>query len=86
MILKNAFVNYGVGVDTSKDSFHGCFSTTTQQGDVKVIAQKKFKNNLTGHKQIKVRVEKNRKNKELNYQILLEVTGIYHEELLFFFT
>jgi len=82
--MKNVFVNYGVGVDMSKDSFHGCFSATTEQGNVKVIAQKKFKNNQTGHKQFKVWIEKNRKNKALNYQILLEVTGVYHEELLFF--
>jgi len=81
---KNVFVKYGVGADMSKDSFHGCFSGMTETGAVKIIAQKKFSNNKTGHTAFKNWIEKNRKDENLPYQILLEVTGVYHESLLYF--
>lgn len=81
---KNGIVKYGIGADMSKDSFHGCFSAMTETGAIKIIAQRKFKNNKSGHTGFKKWIDKNRKDKNLSYQILLEVTGIYHENLLYF--
>ena len=81
---KNVFVKYGIGTDMSKDSFHGCFSGVTETGAIKIIAQKRFKNTPSGHTEFKSWIAKHRKNKELPYQILLEVTGVYHENFLYF--
>lgn len=82
-MAKIKFVNYGIGADLSKDSLHVCFSGITEQGNIKVVAQKRFKNNNSGHKEFKRWIDKHRKNKNISCQILLEVTGVYHEELLY---
>lgn len=81
---KNDFVKYGIGADMSKDSFHGCFSGMTSSGAIKIIAQRKFKNTKSGHTEFKKWINKNRKDINLSYQILIEVTGVYHENLLYF--
>ncbi len=77
-------IKYGIGIDMSKDKFHVCVMTLYNGGVLKVKAQRKFGNNLNGFKILVEWIEKNRKEKHLACQILMEVTGVYHEDLLYY--
>ena len=74
---------YGVGVDMGKKKFHACINGVKEDGNQKVIATKQFDNSPSGHSAFYEWLEKHRKNKVLPYQILIEVTGAYHENLLY---
>lgn len=74
---------YGVGIDMSKDSFHACISGITNQEQLKIKASRKFSNNAKGFKEFAEWVEKNRKQKDVTWRVFLEVTGVYHENLLY---
>jgi len=78
------YLKYGVGIDMSKEWFHACVSVETLDGAIKIITQKKFKNSPSGHVSFKNWLEKNRKDKSISYQIVMEVTGVYHEKLLYY--
>jgi len=80
--MSGRFIKYGVGTDMSKDSFHGCISGMTKDGAVKTIAQRKFKNKVAGHKAFLKWINTHRKQIDLPCQVLMEVTGVYHEALL----
>jgi len=82
--MKKQVICYGIGIDISKDWFHACISCQIQEGKVVVCSQKRFKNEKKGHEQFMAWMEKHRKVKNVNYQVLLEVTGVYHERLLYF--
>lgn len=75
---------YGIGVDMGKKKFHGCIKSKNQEGHERVIGVKHFDNTPSGHKAFHEWLEKHRKDKSLPYQILIEVTGVYHENLLYF--
>ena len=75
---------YGVGVDMGKKHFHGCIKSEYQDGSRKVVATKKFNNTPSGYKGFCDWLKKHRKDKLVSYQILIEVTGVYHENLLYY--
>ena len=77
------WIKYGIGLDLAKDSIHACFSGTTRQGEFKVIAQRRFANTPKGCAAVRAWIDKHRKDETLPYQIVLEVTGVYHEEVLY---
>ena len=74
---------YGIGVDMGKKYFHGCIKSEYQDGSRKVVATKRFDNTPSGYKTFFEWLKKHRKNKTIPYQILIEVTGVYHENLLY---
>ncbi len=82
--MKKEVVCYGIGIDISKDWFHACVSHKINEGQITVCGQRRFKNEKKGHQQFKDWLEKHRKVKNVHYQVLLEVTGVYHERLLYF--
>ena len=75
-------IKYGIGIDMGKDKFHVCFGALNSLGIFKVKGQRKFANTPNGFKQVLMWIEKYRRDKNLDYQILMEVTGVYHENLL----
>lgn len=81
---KQKVLKYGIGVDMGMKEFHGCIKIEQLDGHIKVKASKKFKNTNAGHKQFYQWIEKNRKEKEVPYQVVVEVTGVYHEQLLYY--
>ncbi len=78
------YSKYGVGIDMSKDWIQACISAMPLEGGIKILKVKKFKNCPSGHNAFKNWIEKNRKDKSLSYQIVMEVTGVYHEKLLYY--
>ena len=81
--MATRWIRYGLGLDMSKDTFHACLGGYTREGEFKVIAQRQFKNSKKGFDELVEWLEKNRKEKTLDWQILMEVTGVYHEGLLY---
>lgn len=81
---KKELLKYGVGVDMGKKKFHGCIRVEHRDGHQKIVATKQFDNAPSGHQSFYEWVNKHRKDKSVVYQILLEVTGVYHENLLYF--
>lgn len=82
--MANHFTNYGVGLDMSKDQIQACLGGYTLEQIFKVIAQKKFDNTKSGHKALSIWIIKHRKDLQLPLRVLLEVTGVYHEQVLYF--
>lgn len=82
--MKKELLKYGVGVDMGCKQFHGCITSEWSDGHLKVEATKAFSNTESGHKKFHEWVEKHRKNKDVSYQILVEVTGVYHEKLVYY--
>lgn len=81
---KVALSKYGVGVDMGKKNFQGCIKSEQLDGQTKVVATKKFDNTPSGHQAFYDWLTKHRKNKDIPCQILIEVTGVYHENLLYY--
>ena len=67
-----------------KKRFHGCIKSEDGQGYQKVVATKHFANTTSGYKAFYEWQAKHRKQKDISYQILIEVTGVYHENLLYY--
>lgn len=81
---KQKVLAYGIGIDISKDKFHVCIKSRMGDGRLVIKSTKNFGNTPSGHKSFFEWLEKYRKEKDLPYQIVLEVTGVYHEHLLYF--
>jgi len=80
----NRFIRYGVGIDMSKDNFHAYFAAIEEAtGKFITCAQKKFKNSPAGFDLFNKWLQKNSKE-EIELSLVMEVTGVYHEELLYF--
>jgi len=75
-------LRYGVGLDISKSKFHACISAITKEEKIKVVASRKFDNTLSGFSSFVEWLVKHKKQKELPLRILMEVTGVYHENVL----
>jgi len=79
---KQTVVKQSIGIDISKDSFEVCFKEQTQDGAVKIKGTSKFDNNQKGFELLKAWSTKREKTKEVVY--VMEATGVYHEELVYF--
>lgn len=82
--MKKKLLKYGIGVDMGSKKFDVCITSEWDDGHQKIEATKTFDNTASEHKKFHQWVEKHRKNKEVPYQILMEVTGVYHEKLLYY--
>jgi len=82
--MKKELLKYGIGIDMGSKKFHGCITSQWSDGHLKIEATKAFENNQSGHRKFYEWTEKHRKNKDVFYQILVEVTGVYHEKLVYY--
>ncbi len=84
--MDEKYLRFGVGLDISKSTFDASFGVILTSNQYKVIRTKKFKNTPAGVKAFLVWLEQNRaKNKleKTDFKILMEVTGVYHESVLY---
>lgn len=81
---EKSVLKYGIGVDMGKKKFHGCIIVQRQDDVQKIVSTKQFDNTPSGHKAFYEWLNKHRKDKTVAYQILIEVTGVYHENLLYY--
>ena len=80
---KSPLIQYGVGIDVSKSDLHVQFLEKLADDSIKVRGKRKFANSVSGIKKLSDWIEKHRKDKVLGLRIYLEVTGVYHEKVLF---
>ena len=80
--METRWTRYGLGLDLSKDRIHAVLGGLTRDREFKTIARKAFGNNTKGFSELEAWIEHHRKEKELECQVVLEVTGVYHEGVL----
>ena len=73
--MKKKILKYGIGIDMGSKKFHVCITSEWDDGHQRIESTKTFDNTSNDHKNFYQWVEKHRKNKEVSYQILMEVTG-----------
>ena len=74
---------YGVGIDVSKKDFVVCIKSMRSNETESVKGRRKFVNTPKGFGEVKAWLKKQCKEKDAPIRILLEVTGVYHENLLY---
>lgn len=72
-----------LGIDVSKDHLHVSFSNQESDQRVRVIASTKFKNNSAGLNQLITWIKKHR-CVEIDLVVVMEATGVYHEQAAYF--
>lgn len=85
--MANAFVRLGCGIDVSKDKLAVCLGGYTPDGQFKVIASRtSFKNSAADIRRLVdwMITQRTKKNPTgaLPFQVVLESTGSYHENVL----
>lgn len=81
--MKPNYLKYALGIDVSKDENQLCLSVLDDLQNVKIKASRKFSNTSKGFEQTQEWLKKHMKL-ELPLSIVLEATGVYHEQLAWF--
>lgn len=76
--------NYCVGIDVSKDKFDVCMMAGYDDRSTKIKASTKFDNTPVGIETFYAWVQRHRKETELPIYFVMEVTGVYYEELAWY--
>jgi transposase len=79
----NQTIKYAVGTDVSKDKLDVCFIEVTADQSQRVKGRRQFSNTPGGHKELDSWCKKHRQL-NLPVQVLMEATGVYHEQLAMF--
>jgi len=82
MVVK--YLRYGLGIDVSKKYFHSTFCAVLEGDQIKVLKSKRFLNTIAGFQAYEEWLKKQMKSNVLPLRILMEATGVYHENLLYF--
>ena len=81
--MKTSYLKYALGIDVSKDENQLCLSLLDDKQHVKIKASRKFANTAKGFEQTQEWLKKHLKL-DLPLSIVLEATGVYHEQLSWF--
>ena len=81
--MAQTWIRYGVGLDMSSADFMATFVGQNEVEEIKIIAKRKFSNTPGGVEKFHQWVEKKAKNPDLPLRMVMEVTGVYHENLLY---
>jgi transposase len=73
-------IKYVVGIDVAKDKFDVCLMSVNSEIESKVKATRKFGNTVAGFKEFIAWINKHNKDQS-QVQLLMEATGVYHENL-----
>ena len=77
-------ISYGLGLDIDSENFQASLSSRNAEGEIKELFNRKYSNTLIGFKAILKRLKSLFKESNQELQIAMEVTGVYHEEILQF--
>lgn len=77
-------IKFCLGLDLSKKDFKACLVIVNQHQEVKVKASRTFSNTNAGFEQLWEWTKKKRK-KGVPFNVVMEATGVYHENLAWFF-
>ncbi len=73
-----------VGIDISKDNFEVRFGTIDIFQEMIISKARSFENNLTGFKTFQKWVSENKVSRSIPLFFVMEITGVYHENLAHF--
>lgn len=76
-------LKYSIGIDVSKKDFHCCLSIIDSSQKVTVKSSRKLLNAPSGFKEF-LSWAKQHQKEELPLRIVMEATGVYHEQLAWF--
>ncbi len=76
-------LKYSIGIDVSKKDFHCCLSVIDINQKVTVKSSRKLSNSPGGFKEFLAWIKQHQKE-ELPLRIVMEATGVYHEQLAWF--
>ena len=77
------FYKQCLGVDISKDKFDCCLSVMDENGSIKTLDNKYFKNELSGFEKLLDWIESKRLM-HVEVCVVMEATGVYYENLAYF--
>jgi transposase len=81
----NNIIHQSIGIDISNDDFHACFYQKSLRGQMKRKGKvRTFKNTLSGFDDLINWIEKVRDASSVGVSIVMEATGVYHEQLAYF--
>jgi transposase len=78
-------LRYCIGIDVDKLEFKVNFRSLNSTGYQKVIASRTFSNSKKGFGEFDVWIAKNRKDPDVWLVLTMEATGVYHENLAWYF-
>ena len=78
-------LRYCIGIDVDKKEFKTNFRSLDSGGNQKTIASRTFANSKKGFGEFEVWITKNRKDPDAWLTITMEATGVYHENLAWYF-
>jgi transposase len=76
----SSLLKYSLGIDLAKDKLDVCLVSLDAGQTIKVKAQRKFANTLSGFKELHQWIKKHLKE-PIAFTALVEATGVYHEKL-----
>ena len=77
-------LKYSVGIDVSKKILEVCFKELHPDQITKIKGSRKFNNTPKGFEMLLEWIEKRRKNKDIPCVVILEATGVYHENAAYY--
>jgi len=77
-------VKYSIGIDMSSTDFKVCFACLDEDFQFKIKSSGTFKNTFDEYERFKNWLNKWHKDKETPLFVLVEATGIYHEQLAWY--
>jgi transposase len=78
--MMSSLLKYSLGIDLAKDKLDVCLVSLDAGQAIKVKAQRKFANTLSGFKELHEWLKKHLKE-PIAFTALVEATGVYHEKL-----
>lgn len=82
--MEQVSVSYGLGLDMSMEKFDACLKVSLSCGRIKIVARRKFANTAKGFAALDKWLRSKLKGNQGHLRIVMEVTGVYHESLLYF--
>ncbi|MGK7370985.1 MAG: IS110 family transposase [Candidatus Halalkalibacterium sp. M3_1C_030] len=84
--MSNNLTRLGCGLDISKQDIYACFGGIRKDGTYVIKGSRKFENTPSGIKQfllwLNKKLAKYNPSSKLPFQVVMEPTGVYHEDLL----
>lgn len=81
---KSLPLRQSLGIDVSKNDLHVSLSNQESDQRIRVICSGKFKNNTAGLNQLMAWLKKHRCEEVLDFGVVMEATGVYHEQSAYF--
>lgn len=78
-------LRYCIGIDVDKKGFKVCFRSLTNAANLKTIASRTFSNSQKGFGEFESWITKNQKDPDAWLVLTMEATGVYHENLAWYF-